>query len=87
MRCALFRPQHFKAEQAARQKAEELLQEAIAGEMEARERLEDSMKRRAALEGEKNMVKKVRRGVGAISKLAPLFMLQCTVNSLNHVMR
>lgn len=50
---------HFKAEQAARQKAEELLQEAISAEMEARGQLDDSMKRHQALESEKSMVKRV----------------------------
>ncbi|GAX77524.1 hypothetical protein CEUSTIGMA_g4968.t1 [Chlamydomonas eustigma] len=37
---------HFKAEQAARKKAEELLQAAIAAEMDAKNKLEDIMKKR-----------------------------------------
>ena len=55
---------HFKAEQAARKKAEELLQQAIAAEMDAKNKLEDVMKKRGQeqrlLEEERNAIKRVR---------------------------
>ena len=55
---------HFKAEQAARKKAEELLQQAIAAEMEAKNKLEEVLKRRGQeqglLEEERAAIKRVR---------------------------
>ena len=61
---------HFKAEQAARKKAEELLQAAIAAEMDAKNKLEDVMKKRQqeqkVLDEERNAITRVsteqRRG-------------------------
>ena len=54
---------HFKAEQAARKKAEELLQAAIAAEMDAKNKLEDVMKKRQqeqkVLDEERNAITRV----------------------------
>ncbi len=54
---------HFKAEQAARKKAEELLQQAIGAEMDSKNSLEDVMKKRQQeqklLEEERNAIKRV----------------------------
>ncbi len=54
---------HFKAEQAARKKAEELLQQAIGAEMDSKNKLEDVMKKRLQeqklLEEERNAIKRV----------------------------
>ncbi|EFJ44809.1 hypothetical protein VOLCADRAFT_118633 [Volvox carteri f. nagariensis] len=58
---------HFKAEQAARKKAEELLQAAISAELEAKNRLEDLMKRRKEeqrqMEEERNGIKRERNAL------------------------
>ncbi len=59
---------HFKAEQAARKKAEELLQAAIAAEMDAKNKLEDVMKKRQQeqklLDEERSAITRVRAGRG-----------------------
>lgn len=54
---------HFKAEQAARKTAEELLQKSIAAEFESKNKLEDVLKKRQQeqklLEEERNAIKRV----------------------------
>lgn len=54
---------HFKAEQAARKKAEELLQAAIAAELDMKNKLEDALKKRRddarALDEERTAIKRV----------------------------
>jgi hypothetical protein len=54
---------HFKAEQAARKKAEELLQQAIAAEMDAKNKLEEVLTKRvteqALLGEEREAIKRV----------------------------
>lgn len=56
---------HFKAEQAARKKAEELLQSAIAAEMDAKNKLEDIMRKRQQeqklLDEERGAITRVRQ--------------------------
>lgn len=58
---------HFKAEQAARKKAEELLQQAIAAEMDAKNTLEDVMRQRQQeqkqLDEERAAVKRERHSL------------------------
>lgn len=55
---------HFKAEQAARKKAEELLQQSIAAELDAKNQLEDVLKKRGgehrALEDERVKITRER---------------------------
>jgi len=55
---------HFKAEQAARKKAEELLQNSVAAEMESRAKVEDVLKKRQQeqrlLEDERGAIKRER---------------------------
>lgn len=57
---------HFKAEQAARKKAEELLQQAIAAEMDAKNKLEEVLTKRvteqALLSEEREAIKRVSAG-------------------------
>jgi hypothetical protein len=58
---------HFKAEQAARKKAEELLQQSIASELDANNRLEDVMKKRSqeqkAVEEERRTIQQERQAL------------------------
>jgi len=57
---------HFKAEQAARKKAEELLQSAIGAEMDAKNKLEDIMRKRQQeqklLDEERGAITRVSEG-------------------------
>jgi hypothetical protein len=58
---------HFKAEQAARKKAEELLQAAIAAEMDAKNKLEDIMKKR---QQEQKLLDEERAAITRVCKAA-----------------
>ena len=58
---------HFKAEQAARKKAEELLQQAISAEMDGKNKLEDLLKKRSA---EQKLLEEERAAIKRVSEVA-----------------
>ena len=78
---------HFKAEQAARKKAEELLQQSIAAEMDAKNKLEDVLKKRSnesrMLEEERNAIRKVR-GVSPFPLYARVCVCGEALNRVTH---